>query len=197
LIHGDEATARHVLSEHMQAGGSGVAYLVTNLTRNVPINGGRLDPNRMFSNEGAEANLRRLNPRWHDGQVSSAVTFLGEHRHELVNRLLPPPGGLLIALHNNQRGYTIKDEIEISDEVALNDPDHPEDFGLCVDPADFAKLRTGRYNFVLQARPKGREDGSLSRLASRLGIRYLNLEARLGNVEKQRSLLNWVEEVLS
>lgn len=180
----------------MDTKGRGVAYLVNNLTRAVEMKGGRLDPNRMFSNEGADANLRRLNPKWGEARVSNVVTFLGGHRHELVNRLIPPAGGILIALHNNQRGYTMQDEIPISDEVALNDPDHPEDFGLCVDPADFAQLRQGRYNFVLQARPRGREDGSLSRLAARMGIRYLNLEAGLGNVEKQRSMLHWVEEVL-
>ena len=124
------------------------------------------------------------------------MTFLGAHRHELVNKLLPPAGGILVALHNNQRGYTMKNEIDISDDVALNDADHPEDFGLCVDPEDFARMRKGPYNFVLQSRPKGREDGSLSRLAARMGIRYLNLEAGLGNVEKQRAMLHWVEEVL-
>jgi hypothetical protein len=183
-----------VLLEHNS--GRGPALLVQNLTRVVEIQGGRLDPNRMFSNEGAEINLRRLNPSWNDGRILSAVTFLGTHRHELVNKLLPPAGGVLVAMHNNQRGYTMNTEIPISEEVALNDPEHPEDFGLCVDPADFARLRNGKYNFVLQSRPKGREDGSLSRLAARMGVRYLNLEARLGNLEKQRAMLQWVEEVL-
>lgn len=194
LIHGDESTARQVLNEHTS--GRGPALLVRGQTRTVELFGGRLDPNRMFSNEGAEANLRRLNPGWTDGQVLSAVTYLGAHRHELVNKLLPPAGGLLVAMHNNQRGYTMKTEIPISEEVALNDPDHPEDFGLCVDPGDFARVRGGKYNFVLQSRPKGRDDGSLSRLASRLGVRYLNLEARLGNLEKQKAMLEWVEGVL-
>ena len=181
----------------MDSKGRGSALLVRNLTRTVELHGGRLDPNRMFSNEGAEANLRRLNPDWGDSRIVNAVTFLGSHRHELVNKLVPPAGGILVALHNNQRGYTMKNELDLSEAVALNDPDHPEDFGLCVDPADFARLRKGPYNFVLQSRPKGREDGSLSRLAARMGIRYLNLEAGLGNLEKQRSMLHWVEEVLA
>lgn len=33
-----------------------------NVTRYVTMFGGRLDPNRIFSNEGAEWNLRTLNP---------------------------------------------------------------------------------------------------------------------------------------
>lgn len=198
LIHGDESTARQVLKDHLSSGsGKGSALLVENVTRYVTMFGGRLDPNRIFSNEGAEWNLRTLNPQWSETQVLSAVTYLGEHRHQVVNKLLPPQGGVLIALHNNQRGYTMKSEMDISDDVALNEPDHPEDFGLCVNPGDFERVRRGPYNFVLQARGRGREDGSLSRLAGRMGIRYLNLEAGLGNLEKQRLMLQWVEQALS
>ncbi len=198
LIHGDESTARQVLTEHMSAGGSGkgIAYLVENPTRNVAFRGGHLDPNRMFSNEGAQRNLELLNPTWQTSQVINGVTHLGYRRHEVVNRLIPPPGGLILALHNNQRGYSVQTEIPISDEVALNDPEHPHDFGLVSDPADFARLSSGRYNVVLQARPRGHEDGSLSRLAVQMGIRYVNLEAALGNVQKQRSMVRWVEETL-
>jgi hypothetical protein len=177
-------------------GGHGSALLVRNLTRYVDLNGGRLDPNRMFSNEGAERNLRLLNPQWNDARIANAVTFLGQHRHELLNRLLPRRGGVLIATHNNQRGYNMKSEIDLSDDVALNEPDHPEDFGLCVSPADFARLRQGPYNFVLQANPRGVEDGSLSRLSARMGIRYVNLEAGLGHAEKQRAMLAWVDRTL-
>jgi hypothetical protein len=199
LIHGDESTARLVLDEHMQPGGGGrgVAYLIDNPARNIPFRGGRLDPNRMFSDEGAERNLNLLNPGWHTSQVLNGVTYLGSKRHELVNRLIPPAGGLILALHNNQRGYNVRTEAPISDAVALQDPEHPEDFALVTDPADFASLRNGKFNVVLQARPKGAEDGSLSRLAVRLGVRYVNLEAGLGNTEKQRSMLRWVEESLA
>lgn len=197
-VHGDETTAREVLTSHMgpSGKGKGIAYLVENSTRLVPFRGGRLDPNRMFSNEGAESNLAALNPDWRTHQVLNGVTYLGHHRHELINRLIPPPGGLIIALHNNQRGYSVQTEVPISDAVALNDPDHPNDFGLVTDPADFAILRNGKYNVVLQAQPGGAEDGSFSRLAVRMGIRYVNLEAAIGNLDKQTAMLNWVEEAL-
>ena len=55
LIHGNESTARQVLTEHMKDEGRGVAYLVENTTRYVAFGGGRLDPNRMFSNEAIQA----------------------------------------------------------------------------------------------------------------------------------------------
>lgn len=49
---------RHILAHE------GIAYLIENHTRDVAIEGGKLDPNRMFSRVGAEANLKRLNRDW-------------------------------------------------------------------------------------------------------------------------------------
>jgi hypothetical protein len=41
------------------------------------------------------------------------------------------------------------------------------------------------------------DDGSLSRLATKLGIRYINLECGLGKIDRQRELLGWLEENLA
>jgi len=62
VIHGNEETAREVATAHMRAH-PGIAYVIEGNTRNVPVNGGTIDPNRMFSRVGAEANLKRLNPQ--------------------------------------------------------------------------------------------------------------------------------------
>lgn len=177
--------------------GFGIAYVIQNPTRTIAFRGGELDPNRMFSHVGAEANLRKLNPAWSEKQIAQGVRYLDDHRNQLVNRLIPPKGGLVIAMHNNSRGYDIQAEIPISDAHVLNDPSNPNDFGLVVNPEDFALVKDGPYNMVLQANPRGPDDGSLSRLAVKLGIRYVNLEAKLGNLEKQRAMLNWVEQRLS
>jgi hypothetical protein len=45
---------------------------------------------------------------------------------------------------------------------------------------------------VLQNKPQGVEDGSLSRTAVRLGIRYVNIEAALGHAAEQKAMLDWV-----
>lgn len=182
---------------HEGGAGFGVAYLIDNPTRTITFRGGKLDPNRMFSNTGAEANLKKLNPEWTARQVDDGVKYLNNNRNQLVNRLIPPKGGLILAMHNNSRGYDIQTEIPISDAHALNDPADPGDFGLVVNPEDFAVVKDGPYNMVLQANPKGPDDGSLSRLAVKLGIRYVNLEAKLGNTEKQRAMLNWIEQRLA
>src|SRR3954469_11095521 len=65
LIHGNEDTAREVLTAHMRQA-KGIAYLVTGNDRYVPIDSGKLDPNRMFSRQGAEKNVRSQNPDWSD-----------------------------------------------------------------------------------------------------------------------------------
>lgn len=190
VIHGDEQTARFVLSEHMRSW-PGVAYLVTGEQRTVRVPGGTIDPNRMFSREGAETSLRRLNPGWPEAELKRALDRLDKLRPEFVQALTPPDGGLLFALHNNARGYSVRDEVPISNAVRLNAPHNPHDFFLCTSRPDFAALADGPYNVVLQYDTPAPDDGSLSRYAARHGIRYVNLEVALGKIEVQRDMLEW------
>ena len=194
-IHGDERTARDVLLKHLETA-HGTAFLTTSAERQFALPGGRIDPNRMFSRQGAAANLKTLNPQWGSGQTVAALDRLDRERERFVRSILPPPGGLLIAVHNNSRGYSVRDEVPISDRASLADPEHPNDFMLATDPADFQRLARSPYNVVLQnAAPKD-DDGSLSRLAAKRGARYVNIEAALGQFERQREMLAWVEKNL-
>jgi hypothetical protein len=194
LIHGNEQTARQVLTLHLQSA-KGTAWLVQNNTRNVVIQAGELDPNRMFSRDGAERNLRMLNPGWHDAQILNGLLMLDRNRHQVANAVWPADGDVLIAVHNNTE-YSVKDEVDNSNRVALNDSGNPHEFCLCTTERDFELLSKGPYNVVLQNRPRGAEDGSLSRYAAREGFRYVNIEAELGKVEKQRAMLEWVDNTL-
>jgi hypothetical protein len=194
-IHGNEETAREVLTGHMKTV-PGVALLVQNAVRNVPIRGGLLDPNRMFSRAGAEASLRRLNPRWTPAQVSAALDALDRARPKFLQALLPPRGARLVAVHNNSEGYSVRDETSISDRVSLKEPDVPRAFFLCTDPADFELMAASPYNVVLQQKAPPDDDGSLSRLAAGRGIRYVNLEVALGDAARQKEMLQWLERHL-
>jgi hypothetical protein len=194
-IHGNEETAREVLTRHMETA-PGVAFLVKNAVRNVPIEGGLLDPNRMFSRSGAEANLRRLNPEWKPEEIARALDRLDRARPRFLRALLPPREGRLMALHNNSEGYNVHDDTSISDRVSLKEPENPRAFFLCTDPGDFARLAESPYNAVLQQKRPTDDDGSLSRLAARMGIRYINLEVALGDAVRQREMLLWVERHL-
>ena len=192
VIHGDEETAREVLTAHIRAH-EGIAYIVESHTRNAPIEGGQIDPNRMFSRVGAEANLKKLNPDWPPQRVDAALAVLDRGREHLVHELTPPAGGLIVALHNNGEGYSVRDEEPISDAGSIREPDNPHAFFLCTDEGDFRKLSTSPYNVVLQNKAPKEDDGSLSRLAAKRGVRYVNLEVGRGHVGRQKEMLDWVE----
>jgi hypothetical protein len=194
-IHGNEETARAVLREHMKRQ-SGAAFLIRNQQRHCTVRGGEFDPNRIFSAAGAEQNLRMLNSSWTPSQLEHALRDLSRHREKLIRKLTPPAGGLLVALHNNGRGYSVLSEIPISDETALNDQDNPHEFFLATQPQDFAILAKSPYNAVLQNRAPDTDDGSFSRVAASRGIRYVNLEVSLGKFGRQKEMLDWLERNL-
>ena len=195
LIHGNEETARAVLTRHI-ASHVGTAFITENHTRTVPIESGQIDPNRMFSRVGAERNLKSLNPDWPPDRLEAALRVLDQGRDKLLRALLPPPGGLLIALHNNSASYSVNDEIPISDATSIREPNNPHAFYLCTDPADYQILARSGYNVVLQQKAPPEDDGSLSRLAAARGVRYVNLEVAVGNFSRQEEMLDWVEWVL-
>jgi hypothetical protein len=191
-IHGNEETARQVLERHMETH-EGTAYVIESRTRQVSVESLKLDPNRMFSRVGAEANLKLLNPDGATPQVESALRVLDRGREKLVRALTPPKGGLTVALHNNGPGYSVSNEAPISDQTSLREPGNPHAFFLCTDPLDFEVLKTSPYNVVLQQHGPAQDDGSLSRLAAARGFRYVNLEVAAGQAERQREMLNWLE----
>jgi len=193
FIHGDEVTAQGVLAAHL-ALHDGLGYSVLNSKRTITAASGVVyDPNRMFSEEGLRRNLDRLNPTAEEWAKRAVLEIVAKDRARFVRRLTPPGKGLLVALHNNARGYSVKDEVAISEEVSLKDEAHPHEFLLCTDPVDFAKLKASPFNVVLQGKPGGEEDGSLSRLMATRGIRYVNIEAGIGKASEQKAMLDWVQ----
>jgi hypothetical protein len=171
----------------------GKALLIQSDTRNVAIQSGKIDPNRMFSREGSARSLRTLNPKWSEAQIANAALALEKDRHKFLHEIRPPKSGRIVALHNNSNGYSVESEIAISDRTSLKDASNPHEFFLATDPADFEKLAASPYNVVLQNTAPKDDDGSLSRLAAKMGIRYVNLECGLGKIERQRELLAWLE----
>jgi hypothetical protein len=195
VIHGNEETARLVLTAHIRAH-PGIAYIIEGQTRNVAIEGGQIDPNRMFSRVGAEASLRRLNPGWEADRIAKALAILDRGREDLIKALLAPPGGLTIALHNNSPNYSVRDEEPISDAASIREPGNPRAFFLCTDEGDFRTLADSPYNAVLQKKAPPQDDGSLSRLAAARNVRYINLEVALGQSGRQKEMLDWLERGL-
>jgi hypothetical protein len=196
-IHANEQTAREVLENHMSRVDGRAFFIDNGGERNVTIRGGKLDPNRMFSRAGAERNLRALNPIWTPAQLEDVLDELDDDRDSFLRDILPEAGALIVALHNNSPNYSVKDELAISNAVALNDEEHPDEFMLCSVEADFAVLANSGFNALLQDEPQGEDDGSLSRLCALRRIRYVNIEAAQGNAEAQRRMLQWLEIAIS
>jgi len=193
VIHGDEDTARDVLTSYMRDH-PGVAYVVTSKTREVEIKGAKIDPNRMFSREGARASVRNLNPSIGPEPLIAVLDYLDREREKLLKHLIPLKGSRLFALHNN-RDYSARDELAASDRTSIKQPDQPRNFFLCTDPKDYGVLEQSPFNVVLQSQPDP-DDGSLSRLAARRGFRYINLECAIGEYGAQLERVRWLDEHL-
>lgn len=194
-LHGNEEIARAAL-EQTVAQTTGETWIVTSPTRLVQVAGGHLDPNRMFSRPGAEKSYRTNNPSWTDDQLRRALDWLDAERPRLLAALLPPPGGVLIALHNNGPGYSVATERPISQAASLPRPAQPHEFFLATDPRDYEALARGPYNVVLQSNAAGEDDGSLSRLCAARRIRYVNLEVAHGQLDTQKQMLEWLLKAL-
>jgi hypothetical protein len=193
-IHGSETTARDVLREHM-AKVKGTAYFIDSDKRNVNAAGCLIDPNRMFSREGAEKSLLRWNKDKDRAAIDASLAALERDRPKFVKSILPGKGARMIAMHNNGEGYSINDEIPISDAVHQPDQDNPRDFMLFTNEQDFERIKTGKFNAVLQKTVRV-QDGSFSVLAIEQGIRYVNIEAAIGSLEKQRAMIAYLEQAL-
>lgn len=193
-IHGNERTAAEVLRDHMKHN-DGRAFLVDNTIRNVRLKDGEIDPNRMWSRDGAEKNLVSLNTGWDFYRVQDALDELDRDRQEFLDKLLPQRGELLVALHNNGPGYSVTDEVPISDQTSLKAQGREHEFMLCTDPRDYEKLQATSFNVVLQKDAPKTDDGSLSRLAAARHVRYVNIESPHGGADAQRAMLDAVESL--
>lgn len=87
-IHGNEETARQALE---QIRPPGETFIVTSPTRLITLQGGRIDPNRLFSRQGAARSFQSLNPNWSPSQLTQALDALDQSRPQLLEALLPAP----------------------------------------------------------------------------------------------------------
>ena len=195
FLHGDEETARMLLSEHIK-GNKGRAFFIKSKEREVLLGPTMVDPNRIFSRSGAKKALKKFKPDWEPKELDKFLTELDNSRNIFLFNLFPSEGGLLIALHNNFRGYNVKDEINNSQSHSIKKDQNPRDFIICTDLKDYKKLEQGPYNVVLQNIMEKNNNGSLSWAALDNGVRYINIETRLGWLSQQRKMLKFVETSL-
>ena len=195
FLHGDEETARMLLSEHIKSN-KGRAFFIKSKEREVPLGLTMVDPNRIFSRSGAKKALEKFKPNWEPKELDKLLTELDNSRNIFLFNLFPSEGGLLIAFHNNFRGYNVKDELKNSQSHSIKEDQNPRDFIICTSLKDYKKLKQGPYNVVLQNIMENNNNGSLSWAALDNGVRYINIETRLGWLSQQRKMLKFVETSL-
>ena len=194
-LHGDEQTARMALEHHVNRYG-GIAFFIQSKTREIPFESTMIDPNRIFSRKGTYHALRKFKPDWQSGSLKKALDNIDIERDTFLDILMPSKSGVLISVHNNFRGYNVHMEKDKSQRVSIKSDQNPRDFIICTSSNDYESLSDGPFNIVLQNIFPDNDDGSLSWEALRRGVRYLNIETRLGYLTQQKKMLSFVESNL-
>ncbi|HJM47978.1 MAG TPA: hypothetical protein QGH56_09210 [Candidatus Marinimicrobia bacterium] len=196
-MHGDEKTANMAINYHLKHY-NGTAFLIKSDEREVIYHNTKIDPNRIFSRSGSFRTLTKFKLEWAPGTIKKALNELDQERGQFLDMVFPDSGGILISVHNNFRGYNLRYELKNHTKVSINPKENLRDFIICTDHGDFDILsKGGHFNVILQDQLPEGDDGSLSWAAIRNGIRYVNIEARLGWLSQQKKMLKFVEERLN
>ena len=67
---------------------------------------------------------------------------------------------------------------------------------ICTNRDDYNILSKSAYNVVLQETDPEEDNGSLSWFANRKGVRFINIETRLGYLSIQTKMLQYIEDHL-
>lgn len=201
-LHDDETTSVSAAREWLQKEG-GVLIRIENggerlLKFGLSGQEYKVDPNRLFSKEGAAKSLDRF------GEVSGEAVEAAYRFGQQLLALIPAETRCLVALHNNTEGglsiHTYKaggDGEMDTKEVAHKEEEDPDDFFLTTDGGMYRKLATEGFNVAWQHNEQVRDDGSLSvYYARRPEMIYVNCETEHGRVEQYGKMLRAIAKVL-
>ena len=194
-LHHDETTAGDVAKQFSDDLGIDYIQLLNGGNRLIEfkISGTsyRVDPNRMFTKNGIVANLK-LHSRYNDEAFQAVYRF----QQKIITLL--DTTKTIIALHNNRdEEFTLADYmLNATDLVHRNPSLDPDDFFITTDSTIFIRLKEKDFNVALERGAELKDDGSLSIYCSRLGIRYVNVEAEHGHAKEQAAMLQALIEIL-
>lgn len=194
-LHDDENTSVLAALARIRTDG-GVVYELQhsgsrNLTFQLNDASYTVDPNRIFTDKGIDLTLVRHGSTSTQAReavrsfADSLLSLVGFHDMEVV-----------VTIHNNSEdGYSALSYHENGDlssdaqAVHLTQDQDPDDFFFVTTEALYDTLRARDANVVLQDNILAQDDGSLSVLAGRDGIPYVNVEAQHDHVDVQREML--------
>lgn len=202
-LHDDENTAVEAAVALIRAHGGTVYELQHEGERNLTFQLGEssytVDPNRIFTPQGIEATLIRhgnVQPPAH-----AAVALFSDSLLRAVNIWSLD---VVVTIHNNtEKGYSALsygEDGDYADDAAFTHlaPDKdPDDFFFVTSRELFVALQSTGENVILQDNTNVRDDGSLSVLAAREGLPYVNVEAQHGHFERQLRMLESIHTLAS
>lgn len=206
-MHDDENTAvAATLGTLRRRGGRLVEVRHTgerNLTFELGTAAHTFDPNRVFTDAGAEATLRDLG-LFSEEALRNVRGFARRFLEIIDPEALRAAVGLVVTVHNNKpagrysaESYRSGGDYEREAEVVRRKRETvPDDFFFVTDPRHYRLLQGGPFHVVLQDNAAMTDDGSLSVWAAREGLPYVNVEAQHGHLREQIDMLAYLNERL-
>lgn len=194
-LHRNESTAFPIVREILASEPGRFIGIRTPGDRRLNLKGGSrafsIDPNRIFSRPGIEADLRKFS--FYKEEIAREIeTFAGAY----LKATGLGPGVMVIAVHNNtDGGYSLESYRNGGSEAAAGAKVHrvdgidPDDFILVTNSRHFEALQNAGFNVILQNNPSAPDDGSLSVYCGKQGIDYFNVEAEFGSRAEQERML--------
>lgn len=154
-----------------------------------------VDPNRIFTKEGAAVSLRENGRGYSNDRAAAEANRLGQRILELI----PDSAKCVFALHNNyDKEFSIewykpgqKREAD-SRRLYIDSLEDPDDLILTTDSFLYEQIAAKRYNVVYQDNLNARKDGSLSVHFGEKGKPYINLETEHGKTKKYNEIMGFL-----
>ena len=193
-LHDDEVTSVEAAKRVLEEQGGLLIEIENNAQRNIRFRLDRyfykVDPNRIFSEEGIKRSLEQL------GRTSDKAIDEIEKLGQRIIQLIPEETKCVIALHNNTPDlfsvteYAPGNKRSVdSKKVYINARQDTDDFFLTTDTNLYEKLADKGFNTILQDNKHCTEDGSLSVYCGKKNIRYINCETEHGKTEQYYEMM--------
>ncbi len=200
-LHDDEITSVDAAKRVLEEYGGLLIEVENNAQRNILFKLDRyffkVDPNRIFSEEGIKKSLEQL------GRTSDKAVDEVEKLGQRIVQLIPEETTCIIALHNNTPDLFSVTEYAAgnirsvdSKKVYINTEQDTDDFFLTTDNNLYEKIANKGFNTILQDNKNCTEDGSLSVYCGRRNIRYVNCETEHGKTEQYYEMMKALMVVL-
>ena len=200
-LHDDEITSVDAAKRVLEEYGGLLIEVENDGQRNILFKLDRysykVDPNRIFSEEGIIKSLDQL------GRISDKAVDEVEKFGQRIIQLIPDDAKCVIALHNNTPDFFSVVEYARGNKrsadckkVYINGEQDADDFFLTTDNDLYEKLADKGFNTILQDNKNCTEDGSLSVYCGKKSIRYVNCETEHGKVEQYYKMLKVLLDVL-